>query len=446
MWTPEGTVLITGGTGLLGATVARHLVTEHGVTHLLLTGRTGEAAAGADKLRDELTELGATVRIAACDVADREALAALLGGIPADQPLTAIVHAAGVLDNGLLPTLTPEQLDAVLRPKAEAAWHLHELTREADLTAFVVFSSSVGLFGGPGQANYAAANAFLDGLAQHRRAHGLPAVSLAWGLWDVEGGINAALGEIDRARYARDGFVPIGAEEGMALFDAALSVGRPAVTVTPFDQDALRALDRVSPLLRLLAPAPERTSAKSAEVSLEQRLSGMAGAEREEFVLDLVRGGVAAVLGRSDASAIDPEQPFRELGFDSLTAVEMRNRLSTMSGVPLPATSVFDHPTPSKLAAFLLSRIATDDTAAPRSAALDVLDELEGLLTAEAGTDADDDRAAITVRLQTLLSRWLETGAAPGDGADTDPADSLESASTAELLDFIDNELGRATN
>ncbi|WUH77228.1 SDR family NAD(P)-dependent oxidoreductase [Streptomyces sp. NBC_00435] len=446
VWTPGGTVLITGGTGVLGAAVARHLVTEHGVTHLLLAGRTGPRAAGAELLRTELTGLGATVRIAACDVSDREALAGLLGEIPADRPLSAIVHAAGVLDNGLLPAMTPHQLESVLRPKADAARHLHELTLDADLSAFVLFSSTVGLFGGPGQANYAAASAFLDGLAERRRAHGLPATSLAWGLWDVDGGINAGLGELDRARFARDGFVPIGAEEGLAVFDAATSVDRPAVTITAFDQEALRALDRVSPLLRALVPASAaRPAGHGTEVSLSQRMSEMAAPERAEFVLELVRGRVAAVLGRSDPAAIDPEQPFRELGFDSLTAVEMRNRLSTVSGVPLPATAVFDHPTPSKLAAFLLSRIASDATAPPRSAALAALDELEEVLTAGAGT-GDDDRGAVTVRLQTLLSRWLEAGAAPGDGADADPADPLESASTAELLEFIDNELGRAQN
>jgi acyl transferase domain-containing protein/acyl carrier protein len=442
-WDPAGTVLITGGTGVLGATVARHLVTEHGVTHLLLASRTGARAEQADTLRAELTELGATVGIAACDVADREALAALLAAIPADRPLRGIVHAAGAVDNSLLSAMTPQQLDAVLRPKADAARHLHELTRDTDLSAFVLFSSTVGLFGGPGQANYAAASTFLDGLAQHRHTHGLPATSLAWGLWDIEGGINAALGDIDRARLARDGFAAIGTKEGMALFDAALSTARPVVTTTPFDLDVVRALDRVPPLLRALVPAQSRQSASSTEVSVSQRLSAMSGAERAEFVLELVCGRVAAVLVLSDASAVDPEQPFRELGFDSLTAVEMRNRLNTVTGVQLPATAVFDHPTPSKLAAFLLTLLVSDDAPQPRSTVHAALDELEDVLTGD-GSGVNGDRDEITVRLQTLLSRWLETGAEPGDGAEANPADSFESASTAELLDFIDNELGRA--
>ncbi|MET9432578.1 SDR family NAD(P)-dependent oxidoreductase [Streptomyces sp. NPDC006551] len=444
VWNPEGTVLITGGTGVLGATVARHLVTEHGVTHLLLASRTGARAAGASDLRTELTELGATVHMAACDVSDREALAALLGGIPADRPLSGIVHAAGILDNSLLSAMTPEQLDSVLCAKADAAWHLHDLTGEANLSAFVLFSSTVGLFGGPGQANYAAASAYLDGLAEHRRARGLPATSLAWGMWDVDGGLNAGLGDIDRARLARDGFTAIGAEEGMALFDAALLTTRPALAATPLDLDALRALDRVPPLLRALVPPRSRPSAAGAETPVAERLSEMTGAEREEFVLDLVRGGVASVLGLSDPTAVDPEQPFRELGFDSLTAVEMRNRLNKVTGSQLPATAVFDHPTPSKLAAFLLTRLATDTAAQPRSTVLAALDELEDVLTAGDGTGIDTDRDEITVRLQTLLSRWLETGATPGDGSDAGPADPLETASTAELLDFIDNELGRA--
>nr|WP_128380660.1 type I polyketide synthase [Streptomyces cavernae] len=444
VWDPDGTVLITGGTGVLGATVARHLVTEHGVTRLLLASRSGARAAGADSLRTELTGLGATVDIAACDVADREALAALLSGIPADRPLRAVVHAAGTLDNSLLPAMTPQQLDSVLRAKADSAWHLHDLTREADLSAFVLFSSTVGLFGGPGQANYAAANAFLDGLAQHRRAHALPATSLAWGPWDVDGGINAGLSDIDRARLARDGFAAIGAEDGTALFDAAISTALPAVVTTPLDLDAPTALDRVSPLLRALLPAQSRRPASGTEVPMVQRLSGLSDAERAEFVLELVRGRVAAVLGLGDPAAINPEQPFRELGFDSLTAVEMRNRLNTVTGLQLPATAVFDHPTPARMAEFLLSRLAADPAARPPSTVLATLDELEDALTAGDAGDIDGDRDEITVRLQTLLSRWLETGAEPGDGAEATSADPLESASTAELLDFIDNELGRA--
>nr|BBA84068.1 type I polyketide synthase [Streptomyces lavendulae] len=441
VWNREGTVLVTGGTGVLGSAVARHLVTQHGVTDLLLAGRSGPDAPGAEHLLAELTELGARVRIAACDAADREALASLLDAIPADRPLTGVVHAAGVLDDALLPTLTRQRLDTVLRPKADAARNLHELTRDADLTAFVLFSSTVGVFGGPGQANYAAANAYLDGLAQHRRAHGLPATSLAWGPWDTEGGVNAALGEADRARFLRAGFVATGVKEGLELLDTALAAGRPALVATAFDIEALRALDRVPPLLRSLVPAGGGSTDGDTEVPMARRLSAMSAAERTDFVLGLVRGRVAAVLGLADPDSVDPEQPFRELGFDSLTAVDMRNRLNTVTGARLPATAVFDHPTPSKLAAFLLALIAPDETPQPKPAPLAALDELERLLTTE---EAGGTRDEITVRLQTLLSRWLEAGTQPDDEPGEDPDDSLATASTDELLDFIDHELGRA--
>ncbi|TQE25108.1 SDR family NAD(P)-dependent oxidoreductase [Streptomyces ipomoeae] len=445
-WRPDGTVLVTGGTGALGAAVARHLVVEHGVRRLLLVSRRGEEAPGARELRTELIGLGATVRIAACDVADRDALKALLAGVPAEHPLTGVVHAAGVLDNDLLPALTPGRLEAVLRPKADAAWHLHELTREDDLSAFVLFSSVVGVFGGPGQANYAAAGAFLDALAHRRRAEGLPASSPAWGLWEVEGGINAGLTPADRARFARDGFVPTSAEEGLALFDAALTLTHPAPTATPLDLAAVRAAGTpVPPLLRALVPAagrrPERTGGDGG-VPLARRIAGMGAAERQEFVLDLVCGEVAVVLGFRDAGAVEAQRPFQELGFDSLTAVQLRNRLGAVSGVRLPATVVFDHPTPAALTAFLLTALGADDGPAERSPLLAELDKLEEILSTVSDTEDTDERATVTVRLQTILSRWMDAwGTTPGD---PDPAESLESASTAELLDFIDNELGRA--
>ncbi|WTF36922.1 SDR family NAD(P)-dependent oxidoreductase [Streptomyces cyaneofuscatus] len=437
-WRPDGTVLVTGGTGALGSAVARHLVTEHGVGHLLLAGRRGEAAPGAGDLRAELTALGASVRIAACDVADRDALAALLAEVPAEHPLTGVVHTAGVLDNDLVPALTADGLDTVLRPKADAAWHLHELTQDADLSAFVLFSSVVGVFGGPGQANYAAAGAFLDGLAHHRRALGLPAASLAWGLWEVEGGINSGLTAADRTRFLREGFLPVGTEEALALLDAALPLEQPAVTATPFDLAAVRAGTRVPPLLRALVPASARRAASPDGASFAQRLAELSDTDRRTYMLDLVRGEVAGVLGFRDAGAVDAGRAFQELGFDSLTAVELRNRLGAAAGVRLPATVVFDHPTPTALAGFLLAKAAPDSATERRAPALAELDRLEEILA----TVADDEgRATVTVRLQTILARWMEAWGTP---AGSEPVSSLEEASTDELLDFIDNELGRA--
>jgi acyl transferase domain-containing protein/NAD(P)-dependent dehydrogenase (short-subunit alcohol dehydrogenase family)/acyl carrier protein len=443
-WQPGGTVLITGGTGALGAAVARHLVIEHGVSHLLLTSRHGAQAAGAAEIQAELAGLGATVRIAACDVADRDALAALLAQIPVDHPLTGIVHAAGVLDNGLVPAMTPDRLDAVLRPKVDAAWHLHDLTRADNLVVFVLFSSIVGLFGGPGQANYAAANAFLDALAHRRAARGLPATSLAWGLWNDAGGINAGLDDTNRARYVRDGFLPVSTPEGLALFDTALTVDRPALAVTPIDLAAVRAGTRVPSLFRDMVTTTGHRSVQTApdqDVSLSQRLSGMAGTEQQALVLELVRAEVAAVLGFRDPAAVDAQRPFQELGFDSLTAVELRNRLGAVSGVQLPATVIFDRPNPSALTDYLLARVVPDSTVGLQPPVMAELDKLEKVLSTVSGDDSD--RATITTRLRTILSRWIQAGGTP-QGPDL--TSTIESASTAEIFDFIDNELGRAMN
>ncbi|MGW9434258.1 SDR family NAD(P)-dependent oxidoreductase, partial [Streptomyces decoyicus] len=301
----EGTVLVTGGTGGLGALVARHLVTEHGVRHLLLSSRRGPQAPGADALRDELAALGAEVTLAACDAADREALRGLLGSVPPQHPLTAVVHTAGVLDDGVLSSLTPERLDAVLVPKADAVSALHEVTRGEDLAAFVVFSSVAGMFGGSGQANYSAANAFLDAFAQARHGAGLPATSLAWGPWAPGAGMTGELADADLQRMARGGMMPFTAEQGMAAFDAAFRTAEAVYAPVRLDHAALRSPHSAPPaLLRGLVTGPARRSAASASPGdaaerLRSGLTALPAAEREPAVLELVRAQAALVLGHA---------------------------------------------------------------------------------------------------------------------------------------------------
>ena len=356
----DGTVLITGGTGALGALTARHLVTEHGVRHLLLTSRRGPDAPGAPGLAAELTGLGARVEIASCDAADRDALAAVLAAVPADHPLTAVIHTAGVTDDGVLSSLTPDRVDAVLRPKVDAVWNLHELTKDLDLAAFVLFSSLAGVLGNPGQANYAAANAFLDALAAHRRALGLPAVSLAWGPWSLSEGMAGKLGDVERSRMARAGFLTLSAEEGMARLDAALVADRDSVVPLKLDTSALAALGSgCPPLFRGLVRTTRRSAGERATStrSWAETLAGVADDAREETLLELVKAEVAASLGHSAADQVDPELRFDELGFDSLASVELRNRLAVATELPLPPTLVFDHPNLTSLVAYLEPRL-----------------------------------------------------------------------------------------
>jgi thioesterase domain-containing protein/acyl carrier protein len=362
-WPADGTTLITGGTGGLGALMARHLVAEHGVRHLLLASRRGLDAPGAAELRDELTEQGAEVTVAACDVADRDALTVLLEGIPGTHPLRAVVHTAGASANAVLADLTPELVDQVAGPKADAAWHLHELTQKHDLAEFVLFSSSASLVDNPGQGNYAAANAFLNALAEHRRAAGLPARTLAWGLWGGEAGMQRRLRDDDLARIRRWGMLPLPVDAALTLFDAARRADAAVLAPIRLDLAAVRArADGVPALLRDLAPAVRRTAA-SGENELEP-LAALGPAERRERLVELVRRRVAQVLGHADPEPIEPEADLVGLGLDSLAAMELRNALNSDTGVRLPATAAFDYPTAGALARVLAEEIAPAPAAA----------------------------------------------------------------------------------
>ncbi|MEH0473994.1 SDR family NAD(P)-dependent oxidoreductase [Streptomyces sp. B21-097] len=375
---PEGTVLVTGATGTLGALVTRHLVAEHGVRRLILASRSGADAPGAGDLLADLAAAGAEATLTACDTADRDALRALLDSVPADRPLTAIVHTAGALDDGVLSALGPDRFDTVLRPKADAAWHLHELTAHQDLAAFVLFSSAAGVFGNAGQGNYAAANAFTDALAQHRRALGLPATSLAWGLWEERTGLTGSLDAGDVGRMRRTGVTALDSARGLALFDAALSAAQPLLVPIALDRSGLRRQARsgsLPALLRtLVRTAPARRTAAAAAApddaghALAHRLAAATPEEADRVLTDLVRGHAATVLGHEAATAVDLDRAFRDLGFDSLTAVELRNRLSAATGLRLPATLVFDHPTPQRLAAHLRETLLGGVTAPTDSA------------------------------------------------------------------------------
>jgi acyl transferase domain-containing protein/NADP-dependent 3-hydroxy acid dehydrogenase YdfG/acyl carrier protein len=360
VFAPDGTVLITGGTGALGALTARHLVTEHDVRHLLLTSRRGPDAPGAEELRAELAGLGAHVAIAACDAADRDALAAVLATVPDDHPLTAVIHTAGVTDDGVLASLTPERMDAVLRPKVDAVWNLHELTKDLGLQAFVLFSSLAGVLGNPGQANYAAANAFLDAVAAHRRAAGLPAVSLAWGPWALSAGMAGKLGDVERSRMARSGFLTLSAQEGMARLDAALLSGRDSVVPLKLDTSALAALGSACPpLFRAMVRTTRRNAADRVvpDRSWAETLAGLEGEAREATLRELVAGEVAASLGHSAVDDVDIDRRFDEMGFDSLASVELRNRLSSATELSLPPTLVFDHPDLASMVSYLNTRL-----------------------------------------------------------------------------------------
>ncbi|MBU5944454.1 SDR family NAD(P)-dependent oxidoreductase [Streptomyces sp. PAM3C] len=438
-----GTVLITGGTGGLGAKLARHLVARHGTRRLLLTSRRGPAAPEAAALRDELTDAGAHVDVVACDVTSRDSVAALIGAVPAEHPLTAVIHCAGVLDDGVVQTLTEDRVNLVLAPKVRGAWHLHELTAHLDLSAFVLFSSVASVLGTAGQANYAAANAFLNGLAATRRAAGLAATALCWGFWAERSEMVADLVDTDLARLRRQGVLPMPSQEGLALFDAALTLDEPVLVPARL---SLPASDAASPLLRGLSGAPGAPGGPAdpdaAAGPLAQRLVSLPPHEARAALLTAVREQTALVLGHPDTGRISPTAAFRQLGIDSLTALELRNKLVSVTGLKLPTTLVFDHPSPSALAGFLSESLAPDQEAGPPSPAGLLVKEIEGLgaRLEDAFLDLEGaDQAAISTLLGELQGRVRSMASA---AAPAGIADQITSASAGELLALLDQELG----
>ncbi|OBG30742.1 polyketide synthase [Mycobacterium alsense] len=441
-----GSVVITGGTGMAGSALAHHLVKRYGVAHVLLASRAGGRAPGVGELVDRLERAGAAVSVAACDAADRDAVAAMLAQLPAEYPLRAVVHAAGVLDDGLISSLTPDRLEAVLRAKVDGAWNLHELTRDRDLAAFVVFSSMAGIVGTPGQANYAAANSFLDGLIAHRRAHGLVGSSLAWGLWEQSSAMTAHLGERDKARIGRIGLAALSTAQALESFDTALLVDRPVVVAVRVDRAALS--DNAAglpPLLRELAGRPARRVVADADVTasttgLKARLHGLSPEARQRELVELVRGNAATVLGLPGAADVEPGRAFRDLGFDSLTAVELRNRLKTATGLTLSPTLIFDYPTPAILADHLGAELTTTaDRPALMARFDDIVRELQALLGAP--DCKPDDKSRLSARIRGLLATLV-----PADRADPDQLDGLDqdlhAADESQLFAILDEELG----
>ncbi|CAM5373230.1 Erythronolide synthase, modules 1 and 2 OS=Streptomyces lavendulae subsp. lavendulae OX=58340 GN=eryA5 PE=4 SV=1 [Streptomyces lavendulae subsp. lavendulae] len=446
-WKPRGTTLVTGGTGALGAHVARWLA-ENGAEHLILTSRRGDGAPGAATLREELAVLGARVTISACDMADRDAVAALLASVPAEQPLTAVVHTAGVLDDGVIDGLTPQRFATVLAPKADAALTLHELTRDLDLSAFVLFSGVAGTLGDAGQGNYAAANSYLDALAEQRYADGLPATSVAWGRWGDSGlAAGGAIGE----RLDRGGVPAMAPRSAIRALQQALDHADPAVAVADIQWERFApgyTAVRPSPFLgdlpevrRIAQAAPAAGDGDAGAPgapgeALRRRLTVMPQTEQALAVLELVRTHAATALGHAGTDEVGAGRAFKELGFDSLIALELRNRLNAATGLKLPATLVFDHPTPAVLADFLRAEIVQDGSAAaaPGIAELEKLESALSVLDPDGGTRAD-----IASRLQALLAKWGEPQAHSSGEA---VADKLQEATPDELFDFIENELG----
>ncbi|MFI0781127.1 type I polyketide synthase, partial [Streptomyces sp. NPDC021212] len=440
-WQPTGTTLITGGTGGLSAHIARWLA-RNGAPHLHLTSRTGPDAPGAADLAQELTDLGTTVTITACDVSDRTALHHLIETIPTEHPLTAVIHAAGIAENTSLAEIDLPHINEVLQPKALAATHLHELTKDHDLSAFVLFSSGAASWGGSRQAAYAAANTYLDALAEHRHRQGLPATSIAWAPW---GDAGMASDEAVIDYYHRRGMNPLDPDLAIASLQHSLDHDDITVTVADIDWQKFPAsftAQRPSPLLTRLMPipssgadAPDSTATVS---SLQQQLACGTPAQQHQLLLHHLRTHAAAILGHPTTDAVPATQPFQELGFDSLTAVEFGNRLTAATGIDLPPTLIFDHPTPKELADFLRERLVdTDVTSEGRL--LSDLDKWDSVSEPSAVDEAA--RRRITGRLQLLLAKWSDTEREAGRST---AHSELETATAEDIFDLISDEFGKS--
>ncbi|KUM87808.1 hypothetical protein AQI88_40485 [Streptomyces cellostaticus] len=435
-WDRQGTVLVTGGTGTLGGELARHLVDARGMRHLLLMSRRGPAAPGVARLVAELAQSGAAVRVQAGDAADRDALASVLAKIGAERPLTAVVHAAGVIDDATVESLTPERMATVLSAKVDAAWNLHELTEGTGLAGFVLYSSAAAVMGSAGQGSYAAANAFLDALAVYRRDRHLAGQSLAWGLWAQTSEMTGHLEGAGLSRLRRGGVQPMTTEQGLALFEAAAALGAPLAVPARLDLTGLSRGGRPVPaLLRGLAAGgvsarPTAAVATAADAGgLAARLAALSPADREQEVLQIVRAAAAVVLGHARPGDIDPQRAFRDMGIDSLTALELRNRLSAETGLSLPATLVFDHPVPLELARHLHDQLVPRQAGAIETALAD-LDGLRAVLSAVPLDDAD--RGRITEQLYALMADWR------AQGSEADDEDDLDSATNEDLYQIVE--------
>ncbi|MCV6971317.1 type I polyketide synthase [Mycobacterium bohemicum] len=443
-----GTALITGGTGMAGSALARHLVKHHGVPHVMLISRGGERAEGVVDLAAELREAGALVSVVAGDAGDRDAIAAALAGVPARYPLRGVFHAAGVIDDGLIGSLTPDRVDAVFRAKVDAAWNLHELTQGLELSAFMLFSSMAGIVGAPGQGNYAAANSFLDGLAAYRRSHGLPGLSVAWGLWEQPSAMTRHLEDRDRIRMSRAGLAPLPTRQALALLDDAMLIDRSTLVAARLDSAGLgRAGAELPPIMRELGARRARrvvadAGSAASTSSLRARLQGLTADQRNRELVELVCGNAATVLGQGD---IDADRAFQDLGFDSLTAVELRNRLKAATGLTLSPTVIFDHPTPAALAGHIDSQLAATDTVPgkpgdgpDRMARFnEVARELQAMI--EQPGWSPDEKLRMSTRVQTLLSAWT-----PVDPVleQDELLDDIDSATESELFALLDEEAG----